>query len=32
VLSGKGSKTVKAMAAKAGMADSAVATANYTIN
>jgi len=31
VLTGKGSKTVKAMATKSGYVNSAVATANYTI-
>jgi hypothetical protein len=32
VLTGKGTKTVKAFATKAGFAESAVATAIYTIN
>jgi hypothetical protein len=32
VLTGTGLKTVKAMAAKAGMTNSAVATATYTVN
>jgi hypothetical protein len=32
VLNTKGSTTVKAIGTKSGMTDSAVATANYTIN